>query len=154
MSVVIRDANDDDVPALRDVYRRASLSNTGDREILLTHPDALVYVAPDGSQSRCRVALAESRALVGFATTTMGTDLLELEDLFVDPAWMRRGIGRSLIDDVVTYARSGGIDRVGVDGNPHALTFYEGVGFTVDGTVTTEFGTGYRLYLDARGYEL
>ena len=154
MSVLIRDAIDDDVRSLRDVYRRASLSNESDREILLQHPQSLEYVVPQAAQSRCRVALADSRALIGFATTTGGSDLLELEDLFVDPAWMRRGVGRSLIDDVIIYARSVGITRVEVDGNPHALSFYTDVGFKVDATVTTEFGFGYRLHRDAGTYEL
>jgi GNAT superfamily N-acetyltransferase len=152
--VSIRDATDDDIPSLRDVYRRASLTNEGDREMLLGHPQSLEYVAPQGAQSRCRVALADSGALIGFATTTGASDLLELEDLFVDPTWMRRGVGRSLIDDVVVYARSVGITRVEVDGNPHALAFYTDAGFKVDATVTTEFGFGYRLHLDADTYEL
>jgi GNAT superfamily N-acetyltransferase len=151
---LIRDATDADIPSLRDVYRRASLTNEGDREMLLGHPHALEYVAPQRARSRCRVALADSGALIGFATTTRDSDLLELEDLFVDPTWMRRGVGRSLIDDVVIYARSAGVTRVEVDGNPHALGFYADAGFKVIAAVTTEFGFGYRLHLHPDTYEL
>jgi len=42
--------------------RRASLTNEGDKEMLLGHPQSLEYVAPQGAQSRCRVALADSGA--------------------------------------------------------------------------------------------
>ena len=82
--------------------------------------------------------------IVGFATL-LGA---ELEDLFVDPAWMRRGIGRALLLDAVAVARAQGLERVEVTANPHALPFYERVGFVPDGTVETDFGPGTRMHRD------
>jgi hypothetical protein len=32
-----------DLPAVRDVFRRASLSNAGDRAVLLAHPEHLIH---------------------------------------------------------------------------------------------------------------
>ena len=44
-SYQIRDAQPGDAAAVSDVYRRSSLSNHGDRDQLLAHPDSLVFDA-------------------------------------------------------------------------------------------------------------
>jgi ribosomal protein S18 acetylase RimI-like enzyme len=61
---------------------------------------------------------------------------------------MRNGVGRALIDDIVLFAMASGVTRIEVNGNPHALAFYEDLGFVDDGDVPTEFGSGYRLHLN------
>jgi len=99
-------------------------------------------------RGRCRVAVVDAATIVGFATTLVVGDRLDIEDLFVEPEQMRRGIGRALIGDAMAYARTSGMTRIEVDGNPHALEFYEAVGFVTDAEVRTELGTGYRLHLD------
>jgi GNAT superfamily N-acetyltransferase len=145
-TTVIRDARPVDLPALRSVFERASLSNAGDRAALRAHPEALEFPWPTAPSARCRVAVAVPDAgVVGFATTTEADGVVELVDLFVDPDHMRQGVARSLVDDVVAWARATGARRIGVDGNPHARGFYEAVGFVVEGEVSTEFGPGLRL---------
>ena len=144
--LTIRDATPGDLPALQLVFERSSLANTGDRAVLLDHPEALVFAWPDDPTSRCRVASIEAgNDIVGFATTTRTGRMLELIDLFVDPDHMRRGIARVLVDDIVEHGRSTGVRRLGVDGNPHAQAFYLSVGFVVESMVVTEFGPGLRL---------
>jgi ribosomal protein S18 acetylase RimI-like enzyme len=69
-----------------------------------------------------------------------------MEDLFVDPDWMRRGIGRRLVRDIVDSAREKGFDRLEVTANPHAQSFYEGTGFTTDDEVQTTFYPGQRMH--------
>jgi GNAT superfamily N-acetyltransferase len=128
----------DDVEALGEVSRRSSLSNDGDRELLLSHPEALVF---DGAHARAgltRVAIVDGR-VVGYATLLPG-DVAELEDLFVDPDWMRRGIGTALVEDAVAIARARGAPRIEVTANHHALRFYDAVGFVTHGTVVTPLG--------------
>ncbi len=137
---LIRAAEPEDTAALRDLFRRSSLSNEGDRVALLAHPEALELEAGEG---RTRVAVVDGR-IVGFATLVSG----ELEDLFVDPDRMRRGIGRALVLDAVALARAQGLERIEVIANDHALRFYEEVGFVCDGTVETAFGRGTRMHLD------
>jgi N-acetylglutamate synthase-like GNAT family acetyltransferase len=53
----------------------------------------------------------------------------ELEDLFVDPDWMRRGIATKLVLDALANAREQGIARIDMTANGHALAFYKKVGF-------------------------
>jgi len=141
--LLIRVAALDDMPALRDLFRRSSLSNAGDRDVLLAHPEALQFSALAVDEGRTRVAVTEDR-LVGFATL-LGS---ELEDLFVDPDWMRRGIGRTLVLDAIVTARAQGLKRIEVTANDHALAFYRRMGFVLDGTVETDFGPGSRMHVD------
>ena len=148
--VTIRDAGLADMPALRRVFRAASLSNTGDRAALLAHPEALELADRAVRESRTRVA-TEDGEVVGFATLA-GSDgdggQLELEDLFVAPDRMRQGIGRRLVGDAAAIARRRGARRIVVVANPHARAFYEDVGFRADGETATEFGPGLHMRLD------
>src|SRR5689334_5513895 len=88
-----------DLPAASAVYRRASLSNAGDRDKLLAHPEYLV-LGPGGlAEGRTYVA-EEQGSVVGFATWLEAGDVVELEDLFTDPDWRRRGIAAALVDRI------------------------------------------------------
>ena len=133
--------------ALRDVFRRSSLSNDDDRMKLLAHPDVLELPDQGVKDGRTRVADAGGR-VVGFATWLGTGDVTEIEDLFVDPDWMRRGVGRALVQDLVALAQRQGVRRVEVTGNPQARAFYESAGFTCDYEVETLLGPGLRMHLD------
>jgi GNAT superfamily N-acetyltransferase len=147
MSSVVRDAVASDLDGLREIYRRSSLSNDGDAVKLLAHPDALVWSDTARLEQRVRVAVCEG-LVVGFATTADEDDVIELDDLFVEPESMRRGIGTDLILDVVETARHRGARRVEVTANDHALDFYTTAGFVRDGVIETRFGPGIRMHLD------
>ncbi|MBO0867440.1 MAG: GNAT family N-acetyltransferase [Micromonosporaceae bacterium] len=150
-TVAIRTAVAADLPALRRVYRTASLSNAGDAPVLLARPEYLDFPGDAVAAGRTRVAVAGppgAGRVVGFVTVIDGDDGPELEDLFVDPQWRRRGFARHLVLDVVTALQQAGRRRLWVTGNPHALGFYLAVGFVETGRVATELGTGLRMYLD------
>ena len=142
----IRHAVSADAGVLGDVYRRSSLSNEGDRAALLSHPEALEFSALAVKEHRVRVAVIDER-IVGFVTLLATGQTGELEDLFVDPDWMLHGIGRTLVQDAVETAREQGLTRVEVTANPHALGFYEKVGFVRNGMTRTPFGPGHRMYI-------
>ena len=147
MSIIsIRHAVSADAGALGDVYRRSSLSNEGDRAALLSHPEALEFSDLAVKEHRVRVAVIDDR-IVGFVTLLATGQTGELEDLFVDPDWMLHGIGRTLVLDAVETAREQGLTRVEVTANPHARSFYEKVGFIMNGTTQTPFGPGHRMYI-------
>jgi GNAT superfamily N-acetyltransferase len=129
------------------VFRRAALANAGDRELLLAHPEFLLWSGDTIASGRVRVAV-EDGTVAGFATTVPVDGGLELEDLFVEPDRMRRGVGRRLVEDVIDTARAEGVGHVWVTANPHATAFYAAVGFGSDGTASTRFGPAPRLRLD------
>ena len=152
-SLVIRAAEPADMPALSEVYRRSSLSNDGDRPGLLAHPEFLEFSDLAVREGRTRVAVAGDR-VAGFATWLAAAavddvvEVVEVEDLFVDPDWMRQGIGTALVLDLIEIARDAGARRAEVTGNQHALAFYQSAGFTVDHEVATLLGSGLRMHLD------
>ena len=135
-----------DLPAASDVYRSASLSNAGDRDNLLAHPEYLV-LGPEGlTEGRTYVA-EEEGSLIGFATWIQAGGVFELEDLFVDPGWRRRGIAAALVDRIAQALRARGVERLEVTANPHAMGFYRAAGFIDCGVTDTVFGTAPRMVL-------
>ena len=104
----VRTAVADDLPALRDVFRRASLSNPGDAEVLLAHPEVLVLPDTEVLAGHTRVAVSPDGTVVGFATTLGNGPVRELEDLFVDPDAAAPGIGAALVADAAALARRDG----------------------------------------------
>jgi GNAT superfamily N-acetyltransferase len=144
----IRTAVAADLPALREIYRTASLSNVDDAPLLLARPEFLVFDGAGVPAGRTLAAETAGR-VVGFATITAADDGgAELEDLFVDPGWRRRGIARQLVTQVVAVAREAGQRWLWVVANPHALPFYRVVGFVDVDRVATAFGTSPRMRLD------
>lgn len=131
--------------ALRGVFRRASLSNEGDRRQLLDHPEWLVLAEDGVREGRMRVAVSAADTVLGFATYRLADGIAELEDLFVDPPWMRRGIAEALVLDLSERLRTMGFESLEVTANPHASAFYAHLGFVGSATVETEFYPAPRM---------
>jgi len=135
-----------DLPAAAGVYRRASLSNAGDRDNLLAHPEHLI-LGPEGlAEGRTYVA-EEDGSVVGFATWAEAGGTIELEDLFVDPGWRRRGIAAALVARIVEVLRARGAEFLEGTANPHAMEFYRAAGFVDCGVAETDFGPAPRMRL-------
>jgi len=143
---MIRLGTSADLAAARSVYRRASLSNAGDRDNLLAHPGYLI-LGPEGlAEGRTHVA-EEDGSVVGFATWAETASASELEDLFVDPGYVRRGIATALVSRIAEVLRARGAERLEVTANPHALGFYRAVGFIDCGVAETALGAAPRMVL-------
>ena len=135
-----------DLPAAAGVYRRASLSNAGDRDNLLAHPEFLILGSEGLAEGRTYVA-EEDGSVVGFATWAEAGGSIELEDLFVDPDWRRRGIATALVSCIVDVLRARGVQCLEVTANPHAREFYNAAGFIDCGVAETDFGAAPRMRL-------
>jgi len=153
LTVQRRTATPSDLDAIRDVYRRSSLSNERDREVLLAHPDALDFPGDGIDDGRTVVAVHDGR-IVGFATLgPVVGGAVEVDDLFVDPEHQRHGIGRALVTEIAARAHASGGVHVDVTANPDALAFYESVGFVAVGEAETRFGPAPRMRLEIREAE-
>jgi len=127
---------------LEDLQRRASLTNVGDRDALLAHPDAIV-LPPEQIAAGAVFVLERKGVIAGFAALLPRADGdAELDALFVEPTMRRCGIGRSLVEHCSKVARSQGSTFLHVVGNPHAEDFYIACGFKLIGMAETRFGPG------------
>jgi len=138
----IRPASTGERETLEALQWRASLNNSGDREALLAHPDAIVL--PDAQIEAGGVFVAErDNVIIGFAAVQPRADgTAELDGLFVEPALWKHGIGRSLVNHCAAFASAGGASALHVTGNPHSLGFYNACGFEQIGVEKTRFGAG------------
>ena len=150
MGVAVRDGREQDFARLREIavdakahwgYDRAQVEDwakQGDFE-----PESLrarlVYVAE-----------ADGRA-VGWAALIPRGEVGWLEDLWVEPAWIGRGVGRILFEHVADRARGLGAKRLEWEAEPNATGFYQRMGAAyVRDSEVTEWGR----VLDVLGVEL
>jgi len=153
-TVRIRAACTSDLPALRDVFRRSSLSNEGDRDLLLARPEVLELTDVRITEGRTQVAVGADGAILGFISTRpLDACVLEIEDLFVDPDWMRTGVASGLVEDLLASASGNGVRRIELTANPHADAFYRHVGFVQGHASETRLGGAPRMYLTLHGAE-
>jgi ribosomal protein S18 acetylase RimI-like enzyme len=143
---VIRLGTPADLAGATNVYRRAALSNADDQLSLLANPDLLI-LRPDGLAEQRTYVAEDDGAIVGFASWAEANGTAELEDLFVDPGYMRRGIATALVSRIADALRARGVEHLEVTANPHALGFYRAVGFIDCGTAETQFGPASRMEL-------
>ena len=84
-ALLTRTATVDDLEVIRELYRRSSLSNEGDRANLLAVPEALHWSGEGLGARRTRVATDRGGRILGFATVVHTEGGQDLEDLFVHP---------------------------------------------------------------------
>jgi GNAT superfamily N-acetyltransferase len=131
---------------LTELHRRSSYVWEVDRAQLQAHPDALGVASEAIVDGRVRVAVGPEGQLLGFCIyADAGGGVCELDDLFVEPDVMRRGIGQALVQDATQRAMLGGYRQLTVVAHPRNFAFYESVGFVVGEAVRTRFGPATRL---------
>ena len=149
--IEIRDARPDEAHALESLQRRSSDVWEDTREQLAAHPDAIAPPHQAIAEGRVRVAVDASGRRLGFSVVLpLEHGRCELDDLFVEPDSMRRGVGRMLVADVAGRVAAAGGRHVDVIANPTALGFYERVGFEVTGQASTRFGDAPRMAQESR----
>jgi len=149
---MIRPAVEDDVEELVQlIHDLAEFERSpGSVEI---RPDELRDALFGGSPTVFAHVADESGRLLGMAiwfrnfSTWTGRNGIYLEDLYVRPEGRTRGIGRALVAELASIARSSGYARVDwsvLDWNESAIGFYRSLG-----AVPMDEWTGYRMSGDA-----
>jgi GNAT superfamily N-acetyltransferase len=141
----IRDALPGEAAALAEVQLRASSVWESDRALLAAHPDLIEPPEEAVATGRVRVAVDAAGRLLGFCVVVLTAEAVEIDDLFVEPSAMGRGIGRSLVDDAVLRAGSWPVEATV---NANAVGFYERLGFQTCGEAETIFGPAPRMRLE------
>jgi GNAT superfamily N-acetyltransferase len=125
--VRIRAAEPQDADRLRQIFTAAKGSWGYDVD-LVREAAADLDLSPEALRTK-DVSVAEVGAeSVGFVALVPGSDVWLLDDLWVDPAWMGRGIGRMLFTYASDRAREAGAHRLEWESDPNAVGFYEKMG--------------------------
>jgi GNAT superfamily N-acetyltransferase len=83
---------------------------------------------PESLASRLVYVAEIDGAPVGWAALGPRGEVGWLEDLWVEPRWIGRGIGRSLFEHVAARARELGAERLEWEAEPNARGFYTRMG--------------------------
>jgi GNAT superfamily N-acetyltransferase len=149
--VRIRRAAAGEAAALEGLQRRSSDVWEEYRQQLDANPDAIELPETLIDQDLVRVAVANDEVPVGFSVVIPTDDRVhELDGLFVEPAHMRAGVGRALVEDAAARAADAGAECLEVTAGP-AQGFYEKVGFQLVGAVQTRFGPAVRMRRGLQG---
>lgn len=94
------------------------------------------------------LALDETGTPVGFLSTThdAGSRRMELNKLYLLPAWHGRGNGQAMLQRVLAGAVSAGVREVHLrvnKGNRRAIAAYERAGFQVRESLVQDIGGGF-----------
>lgn len=143
--VKIRDAAPAEALILEALQRRASDIWDAYREQLAANPAAIELPERFIDNGWVRVAVADDDTPIGFSVVIpVDGSTQELDGLFVEPAHMRRGVGRALVEDAAARASTNGAGHLEVTAGP-AQGFYEKLAFSVVAAAETCFGPALRM---------
>ncbi len=152
MPITLRLAHLDKRMSLIAMQCRASLENADDRDIFNAHSDVIDIPAKLFEDQAVTVALLDTQ-IVDFSVVLQCDDgHVELDGLFVEPAYWRQGIGRLLIQRAVQRALKHGRSTLQAIANPHAHAFYQSLGFKQTGITQTQFGPGLLMQYQTRSH--
>lgn len=152
MSFSIRDAEPNDLPAITEIYRESVLNGTATYE--LDPPDQeemkTRFETITGRGYPYVVAAGEDGAILGYAyasafRTRPAYNWLVEDSIYISPAARGQGIGRALVDELVTRCTALGFRQmVAVIGgsSPASIGVHRAAGFEMCGTLNA---TGFKL---------
>jgi N-acetylglutamate synthase-like GNAT family acetyltransferase len=138
--MIIRPARPDEAAALSELALRSKAHWGYDAEFLARCRTVLT-LRSDEIEDRRTVLAEEDGQVQGFYTL----DDDELGNLWIDPAHLRKGVGRRLWDHAVGTARALGLKELFVVADPHAEGFYRAMGAVRIGEVPSEIEPGRQL---------
>lgn len=144
---LIRPARHDECALLTDLALRSKAS-WGYSEQFMTDCVAALTIKEADIRSHQYFVLDSDGDVIGFcALRESGKDAGELADVFVDPAHLRAGHGRRLVEYAKNAARARGWHSLRVEADPNAQDFYRSCGGKKIGTVASGSIPGRRLPL-------
>ena len=145
--MLIRDATADDWPAIWPFFHQiVAAGETFPYPLDLNEEQGrAVWLVPD--PGRAVVVVDSTGAVLGtasmYANRQGNGSHIASASYMVNPAHHGRGIGRTLCEDSLRWARAAGFQAMVfnavVETNVHAVSLYESLGFTVLGTVPKGF---------------
>ena len=123
----IREGRESDFERLREIAVEAKAHWGYDRALVEEWAQGGDF-EPESLRRRLLYVAEEDGRPVGWAALIPRGEVGWLEDLWVDPAWIGRGLGRALFEHVAAAARERGARRLEWEAEPNAHGFYERMG--------------------------
>lgn len=144
--LTVRPARLDEADALTRLCLRSKAHWGYDTAFLAASRPALTITAARIARGRVLVAQDDGRlAGIAAAEPLPAPGVFDLAHLFVDPAFMRRGVGKALFDAIVALIRREGATTLRIEADPHATGFYERQGAARTGDAPSDSIAGRLL---------
>ncbi len=142
----VRHAVEADLDALTELCIRSKAHWGYDQAFMEACREEMTLTLADLAEAEIAVAVqsGEPAAMVQVGVVD---GLADLHRLYVDPAFMRGGLGRTLFDWAVAKAKSLGAKAMTIEADPSAAAFYERMGATVVGSAPSGSIPGRELPL-------
>ncbi|MEM8672481.1 MAG: GNAT family N-acetyltransferase [Cyanobacteria bacterium P01_G01_bin.67] len=98
------------------------------QEFIFACRQELTYSQEDIQNNHFYVSEIDNKVIGFFVLKILSDQEIELEALFIDPAYINQGYGRKLIDKAKLIARELGKKGMLIQGDPNAKNFYLKVG--------------------------
>jgi GNAT superfamily N-acetyltransferase len=123
----IRPARIEEAPALSKLCVRSKASWGYDEVFMALARGVLQVGAEQIAAGDVWVATAADRSVAGVVALGPAEqpNTLDLDKLFVEPKWIRTGVGRMLMAHAIDEARRRGAKRLTILADPNAAGFYE-----------------------------
>jgi GNAT superfamily N-acetyltransferase len=129
LTTSIRRARPDEAPAISELAFRSKAHWGYDREFLETCREDLSLSPREITDKPVYVLVGDDGRMAGFYSLDPAEDgRVELDDLFVDPTYIGKGVGRRLWDHAVATAHDLGFRELIIQSDPHAEGFYRAMG--------------------------
>jgi GNAT superfamily N-acetyltransferase len=125
--VRVRRARADEGERLREIAR-ASKGYWGYPSERLAEWIAGLDLSPAGLRKKEFYVAEVEGCAIGWSALIPRGEVCWLDDLWIDPAWIGRGVGTRMFRHAVARAREVGASRIELESERHAVGFYEKMG--------------------------
>jgi GNAT superfamily N-acetyltransferase len=125
--IEIRQALESEAIELTNLAIRSKASWGYSEDFLEACRNELTISARDFQTHHLRVAVIDGM-IVGFFQLIVNKSEAELSHLFVEPDYLKQGIGRRLLEDALSLARALKVGKVTLDSDPNSKAFYQHLG--------------------------
>lgn len=140
--ISVRSARRGDFERLRELTFESKAHYGYDRDFVRRWAEGLTFE----TEEERWVAEADEQIVAWAALAPPGAGIAVLDDLWVDPAWLGRGVGSRLFGIAADRARELGAERLEWGAEENALGFYSKVGGHLVRTYLTEWGREGQWY--------
>jgi len=135
MNTTIRKAHPTEAEILTDISLRSKQSAGYDDDFMAACREELTIMPEDIERKHYWVAETTQVCGVIGLDIEQGSGTAEVSSFFIDPAYKRQGIGRTMWQEIVVQAQKLGLKSLSLASEPAAVPFYTAMGLSVVGQV-------------------